>query len=403
MLDTRVPSMGRVIVTERDRLPDALNSARTGLLEEVFCKSPSFLHVLQGPEFVFEMANDAYYQLVGHRELIGRPAFEALPEAANGGFQELIARVMTTREPFIGRELPVTLVRTPGMPPEERLIDLIYLPLIDADGSCTRILGHGTDVTDHVLARRKAEEALRVSEALAARTAAAEAANQAKSEFLAIMSHELRTPLNAIAGYAELIELGIYGAITSDQATAIARIQRSQQHLLNLISEVLNYARLEGGTVQYNVADVELEDVLATCEALIDTQVRAKGLTLQVGCEHELRSRADRDKVTQIVLNLLSNAVKFTDPGGWIDVTAAAVQDEVRITVADTGRGIAADQLDRMFEPFAQVDSRLTRTRDGVGLGLAISRDLARGMGGELTAASRPAVGSTFTLVLPAP
>ena len=132
------------------------------MLRKVFEASPSFLHVLRGPNFVFEYANDVYYRLVGRRDLLGRPAFEAMPEAA-GDFPALIAGVMATRKPFHGYELPVKLARTWGAEPEDRLIDLVYLPLIDPDGRCTRVLGHGTDVTDNVLLRRQAKEAERLS------------------------------------------------------------------------------------------------------------------------------------------------------------------------------------------------------------------------------------------------
>lgn len=154
----------RALEAERVRLNEALQAKRIQLLEEVFRNAPSFLHVLRGPEFVFELANDAYYQLVGHRELIGRPAFEALPETAHGGYQHRLSEVMATGEPFMGFELPMTLIRTPGGVPEERFIDLVYLPLFDADGTCRHVLGHGIDVTTHVQKRKKTEEALRESD-----------------------------------------------------------------------------------------------------------------------------------------------------------------------------------------------------------------------------------------------
>ena len=248
----------------------------------------------------------------------------------------------------------------------------------------------------------QALERTRLYEAERDARAHADEANRAKSEFLAVMSHELRTPLNAIGGYAELIELGIHGPVTAEQRTALARIQKSQRHLLGLINGVLNYARVEAGAVHYEIGDVPLDEVLSTCEALTAPQVRAKGLTMRhEGCDTDLRVRADRDKVQQVVLNLISNAVKFTEPGGALELACTADGNMVRVRVTDTGRGIALDQLERVFEPFVQVDARLTRTQEGTGLGLAISRDLARGMGGELTAASTLRVGSVFTLVLP--
>jgi signal transduction histidine kinase len=234
----------------------------------------------------------------------------------------------------------------------------------------------------------------------------AEAANRSKSEFLAVMSHELRTPLNAIGGYTELIELGIRGPVTEEQRRDLARIQQSQRHLLGLINEVLNYARVEAGAVIYDVQDVLLGEVLSACEALIAPQVRARGLALHYSPTQGIRARADRDKVQQIVLNLLSNAVKFSEPGASVELRCDAATGGgtpiVRIQVQDSGIGISPEQLERVFEPFVQVDAKLTRTREGTGLGLAISRDLARGMGGDLVAESTLGVGSTFTLTLPA-
>ena len=272
------------------------------------------------------------------------------------------------------------------------------LPLRDGEGRVVRWFGTNTDVT----AERAAREA-------------AEAANRAKSEFLAVMSHELRTPLNAIGGYAELIELGIHGPVTDAQRAALSRIQASQRHLLGLIAGVLDYSRVEAGAVTYRLADVPVGEAVAEAETLVAPQLRAKGLGYAwSGAPPELRVRADREKLQQVLLNLLGNAVKFTDArggaAGRIEV-ACSVEDggpssepdggRVRLHVRDTGVGIAAEELERVFEPFVQADQTLTRPHAGVGLGLAISRDLARGMGGDLTVESEVGVGSTFTLTLP--
>jgi signal transduction histidine kinase len=262
----------------------------------------------------------------------------------------------------------------------------------------------------------EAERARLLAESEAAR-AEAEAASRAKSEFLAVMSHELRTPLNAIGGYAELIELGIHGPVTEAQRTALARIQASQRHLLGLIAGVLDYSRVEAGAVTYRLADVPVGEAVAEAEVLVAPQLRARGLGYGwSGAPPGLAVRADREKLQQILLNLLGNAVKFTEARdgvpGRVEVACAAEPGDggaapaggggVRISVRDTGDGIAPEQLERIFEPFVQADQRLTRAHAGVGLGLAISRDLARGMGGDLTAESTPGVGSTFTLTLPA-
>jgi signal transduction histidine kinase len=230
----------------------------------------------------------------------------------------------------------------------------------------------------------------------------AEAANKAKMEFLATMSHELRTPLNAIAGYAELLELEIRGPVTNLQRDDLRRIRRSQQHLLSLVNDVLNFARIETGDVRYRFEDVPLDDALRDMEMLVAPLLEARRLHYEHVClANGARVRVDRDKMQQIVLNLLTNAVKFTDPGGRVTLTARVDGDRANVSVADTGRGIPADKLEQIFEPFVQIERGLTRTRDGAGLGLAISRELALAMGGDLAATSVQGRGSTFTLTVP--
>jgi len=246
----------------------------------------------------------------------------------------------------------------------------------------------------------EAEHAARMEAELA--RARADEANHAKTEFLAVMSHELRTPLNAIAGYAELLEIGIHGALNESQRDAVARIQRSERHLLGLINDVLNFAKIDAGHVEIELGPVPVHETLAALEALVAPQVRAKRLAYVYDpCAPELTLHGDPEKVRQILLNLLSNAIKFTDAGGRIVVSAEARDDVVRLAVHDTGVGIPPDKRERIFEPFVQLQPGRTRKHEGTGLGLAISRDLARAMHGEITVESEVGAGSTFTLSLP--
>jgi signal transduction histidine kinase len=233
----------------------------------------------------------------------------------------------------------------------------------------------------------------------------AEEANRAKSAFLASMSHELRTPLNAIGGYVQLLEMGIHGPLTAAQAEALGKVTRSQRHLLRLINEVLNLARIEAGGVHYEMRRVVLREVVDAVLPMVEPQMNERGLSCQIHVPGDLAVHADRDKTEQVLLNLLGNAVKFTSRGGRVRIEAAGDErssPRVRLNVEDTGVGIPADRLDQVFEPFVQVTTDPRRRAEGTGLGLAISRDLARGMGGDLTAQSEPGRGSTFTLELPA-
>jgi signal transduction histidine kinase len=232
--------------------------------------------------------------------------------------------------------------------------------------------------------------------------AEAEAANKAKSQFLANMSHELRTPLNAIGGYADLVLEGIRGPITPAQRADIERIKRSQRHLLSLINDILNFAKIEAGRVRFTLTDVPLATALAELETLVAPQLREKAIRYEYRCtDSTLVARADGERMQQILLNLVSNAVKFTPQGGEIVVECEGRSDAVVIRVRDSGIGIPGDKLEHIFEPFVQLDAGERSRAGGTGLGLAISRDLARSMKGDLTAESVVGKGSTFTLVLP--
>jgi signal transduction histidine kinase len=244
--------------------------------------------------------------------------------------------------------------------------------------------------------RRRAEEDARVAQR------AADAANLVKSEFLAVMSHELRTPLNAIAGYTDLLVTETMGPVTEKQRDSLARIQRNQQHLLSLINDVLGFARVEAGQVLVEPEKVRVNDALDAVESLIRPELERKQFVFRrLPVDAALLVLADPKKLQQILLNLLSNAAKYTSDGGTIALGAERSGATVRIWVQDTGIGIAEEQLEKVFEPFFQVDRGTKRRYPGVGLGLTIARDLARRMRGDIRLESRLGEGTTASLVLP--
>jgi signal transduction histidine kinase len=231
--------------------------------------------------------------------------------------------------------------------------------------------------------------------------AEAEAANRAKGDFLAVMSHELRTPLNAIAGHADLLALGVHGTITQAQLDAVERIKRSGRHLLGLINDILNYAKIEAGRLELHLSNVQADDALGRLEAIVGVQAVQRGITFSVVECPNIWIRADAEKLQQILLNLCSNALTATERGGRVQASCMVDGKYAQFAVRDTGVGIATERLEEIFEPFVQIDRGLSSPKGGTGLGLAISRDLARAMGGDITAASVPGEGSVFTVALP--
>ncbi len=228
----------------------------------------------------------------------------------------------------------------------------------------------------------------------------AQEASHAKSNFLATMSHELRTPLNALEGYASLMADEIYGAVNPQQAHALSRMQASQRHLLGLIEQVLDVARLEAGAKRPEPDEVNPVSLAASVVEALHGAAERKHLTLHMESEPTPRIRTDIGMVRQILTNMIGNALKFTERGGVV-VRVRGHDGGVAVAVADTGPGIGPEHVDRIWEPFYQVAPTMTRREGGTGLGLPLAREYARILGGDLTVHSEPGTGSTFTLTLP--
>ncbi|HEX8150001.1 MAG TPA: PAS domain S-box protein [Pyrinomonadaceae bacterium] len=366
---------------ERERLHRALEFERSRLFD-IFSKAPAFVATVRGPEHVFELANPAYYQLVGHRDLIGRTVREAFPEVEGQGFFELLDKVYHTGEPYEGREMPVLLQRRPGEPPEERFMDLLYQPLFEADGSVSGVLAHGVDITEQVEARKRAEEA-----------------NRLKDEFLATLSHELRTPLTSILGWTRLLVQGRLDEAATRMA--LETIDRNATAQTQLIEDVLDVSRIISGKLALHVEPVELAAVVRNAADAVRLAAEAKGIRLTLDTRAATVS-GDPTRLQQVAWNLISNAVKFTPEGGSVEVRLERGDSHVEIVVTDTGQGIPPEVLPYVFERFRQADSSMNRAHGGLGLGLAIVRHLAEMHGGTVEAESPgPGQGATFRVKLP--
>ena len=354
-------------------------------LRGLFAQAPGIMAVLRGPEHVFELTNQSYMQLIGHRQIVGRRAREALPEIVGQGFLELLDRVYTTGEPFVGHALPVRLQREPEGPLEERYIDFVYQPIRDENGAVSGIFVEGSDVT----ARKLVEDELR-------------AANRQKDQFLAMLAHELRNPLAPIMTAAQLLKLGRLDAGSVANASEI--IVRQAEHMTDLVNDLLDVSRVTRGLVTLEKEELDLNVIVSAAveqvRPLIDA--RRHALTLQLSGQ-PAHVTGDRTRLVQVISNILNNAAKYTAPGGRI-VLAVTVEDgRATVAVRDNGVGIAPEVLPYIFDLFTQAERTPDRSQGGLGIGLALVKSLVALHGGSVHARSEGlGQGSEFSICLPA-
>ena len=331
------------------------------------------------------------------RDVVGHRLHEVFPEFRNSAGDRAIDRALKGATTVLAHRFHESFLRFPP-PPGEGDFEVMQqssriLPNIDADGRIIGVLVLIEDVTERVARDRELRAALR----------AAEAANKTKSDFLASMSHELRTPLGGIAGYADLMIEEIAGPLNDQQRHHATRIKNVSRHLLSIVDEILTFSRLHAGREQVYLTEVDAGRIARDAAAVVEPVLRGKGLDLHLDVPHATHMMiTDEVKARQILINLLGNAAKFVDRGRVtlrIDVDEA--DHTIGFAVIDTGPGITLENQSRVFEPFTQVDASLARRSMGTGLGLPVSRQLARLLGGDLQLHSEVGRGCTFTLRLP--
>ena len=366
-------------------LAEQYRNEENGRLRGLFAQAPGIMAVLRGPEHVFELTNQSYMQLIGHRQVIGRRAREALPEIVGQGFFELLDRVYTTGEPFVGHALPVRLQREPDGPLEERYIDFVYQPIRDAGGAVSGIFVEGSDVT----ARKLVEDELR-------------AANRQKDQFLAMLAHELRNPLAPIMTAAQLLKLGRLDAGSVANASEI--IVRQAEHMKDLVNDLLDVSRVTRGLVTLEKEELDLNVIVSAAveqvRPLIDA--RRHALTLQLSGQ-PAHVTGDRTRLVQVISNILNNAAKYTAPGGRIVLAVTVEHGCATVAVRDNGVGVAPEVLPYIFDLFIQAERTPDRSQGGLGIGLALVKSLVALHGGSVHARSEGlGQGSEFSICLPA-
>ena len=351
-------------------------------LTAIFEQAPVAIAIFRGPDHVFEIANQRYREIVGHRELIGRALAVAIPETTEQGFTALLDGVYQTGTPVVRTSMPLTFTPSAGGGSEDHFFDFMYQPMRDAAGLVTGIAAVVHDVSALAVARRDAE-----------------AANRAKDEFLAMLGHELRNPLAPITTALQLMRLRPEADATRERAV----IERQVQHLVGLVNDLLDVSRITRGKVDLRIETVELANVVARAIEIVSPLLEENRHALTVDVPSGLAVRADAARLTQVVSNLLSNAAKYTPAAGLITVTGVREGDELVLSVVDNGVGIDAAMLPRVFDAFAQAPQSFDRAQGGLGLGLAIVTNLVKLHGGTVSATSPGrGHGSAFAVRLPA-
>jgi signal transduction histidine kinase len=378
---------------EGERVARAEAEAARGQMSRVFEQAPIPICVIEGNDLRYTTANAHYRQLIGNRDPVGRSLLELWPELEGSEIVRVLRGILTTGQAHAAKEFKVRFDQLGTGVVRDVYFNLVYHPLQDAAGTTYGIISVALDVTPQVIARQEAER-LRES---------AEAANEAKLHLLRTVSHETRQPVHASLGYVDLLMLGVHGDLTDEQRGDLEKVRRNQTHLLRLLNDILSFAKLEAGALELDVERVEAGTIIEAVEPLVRAQFETKGVEYIVNATAGTAAfQGDRERTIQICVNLLTNALKATKPGGRVTISCESHADRIDITVRDTGIGIPESKLAEIFNPFTSLARvRAGPDASGVGLGLSISRQLARAMSGDVTVTSTVGVGSTFTLSLP--
>jgi signal transduction histidine kinase len=345
-----------VICTETTQqiLTERRLTAERERFAQLFEQAPTFMCVLRGPNHVYELANPGYMRLVGHRPIIGKTVAEALPETVDQGYIKLLDQVYASGEAYLAIAAPYSFQAESGAQTAQVYLDFVYQPIKDADGKVSGIFVEGADVT----ARAMADAALRD-------------ADRRKDEFLAMLAHELRNPLAPIRTAAEVISRRMTDDVTTQRAAEVVRRQATQ--LTRIVDDLLDVSRISLGHIELKRETLLMSEVLDQAMETVAPMLRAKHQEISMASGLEpLHVRGDLARLVQSFGNVLTNAAKYTDSGGRISIHVSSTEDSVKVEISDTGAGISAEFMPRLFDLFAQADRTLDRAEGGLGIGLSV-------------------------------
>lgn len=377
--------VGGVLVICTETTEHVLSEQRLREAEQtwraLFDQAPGFLSIMRGPDHVFEYANQRYIEFIGRRDFIGKPIAEVVPEIEGQGFIAILDEVYRTGRAHTGIAAPVYLDRSPG---QVRYRDFVYQPIRDTNNAITGVLAVGFDVTDRVLVAKQLEEA-----------------DARKNEFLAMLAHELRSPLSGIQNAAAILARA--EGDDSRNPKLLGMIQRQVSHLTGLAEDLLDIASISQGKTRLRMQPLDVGTLVHEAIELVHPLLEEKRHEVSITLGDEpLRVRGDRARLIQCISNLVNNAAKYTDPGGSIRLRGRRVEASAEITVTDNGIGITPELLPHVFDIFIQGERGLSRSQGGLGIGLAIVKQLIALHGGDVVAKSEGAGhGTTFSLRLP--
>lgn len=378
----RVEAVIRRLRSERER-------------RDLLMKAPVAAALLMGPDLVFELANPRFVEMVG-REVLGKRYMDAFPEVEGTPVLEAVQHVYRSGKPFSTDEMHVALDRDGSGELRDAFFKFNLEPIRAPDGKVTGMMAIAVEITDMVTARQQQARAHAERAALVERL---EEASRAKDEFLAMLGHELRNPLAPIITALELIKLREGASLSHEHVI----IERQSKHLIRLVDDLLDVARIVGGKVDLKPERCDIRTVIENAIEIAESLIEERHQQLTVSVPQSLTWWGDPARLAQIVSNLLTNAARYTQPGGEIEVSVHGQDDEIHIRVSDNGEGIPVELLDRIFDAFVQGRREARRGQGGLGLGLTLTRNLVELHGGTVTASSEGyGKGSTFLVRLPA-